>query len=185
MKEVPAALEDAAALTGGEALQAATLGGEMGALVDALRVRPAPPALVARGLDGWRPLETVTGQTVWLGRALEIPRPQSNAEPDMASADAADLLPLWDRAYLAWSERAGHVGADQLCTTTALTPLRALLVLESEQDYARFGLAAQEPASDPGHTREQGTAGGEQDKNVWILGVLKANEGSHIRIHLR
>ena len=47
--DVPPALADAAALTGGEALRAATLDGELGALVDALRARPSPPTLAARG----------------------------------------------------------------------------------------------------------------------------------------
>ena len=58
--DVPASLEDAAALTGGEALRAATLGTILGALLDALQARPSPPTLAARGLD-WRALETVTG----------------------------------------------------------------------------------------------------------------------------
>ena len=140
--DVPPALADAAALTGGEALRAATLDGELGALVDALRARPSPPTLAARGLD-WRALETVTGQTVWVGRALEDPRPPTEAEPAVASADATDLLPLWDRARLAWSEHSDHADADR-STTTALTPLRALLVLESEYDYKRFGLAGED-----------------------------------------
>jgi TonB family protein len=140
--DVPPSLADAAALTGGVALRAATLDGELGALVDALSARPSPPTLAARGLD-WRALETVTGQTVWVGRALEVPRPPVDAEPAVGSADAADLMPLWDRARLAWSEHSDHADADR-STTTALTPLRALLVLESEYDYKRFGLAVQD-----------------------------------------
>ena len=134
--DVPAAVTDAAALTGGEALPAATLGDELQALVAALRARPAPPALAARGLE-WHALETVTGQTVWVGRALEIPTPQTNGEPGITAANPTELLPLWDRAQLTWSEHAADRSA-----TTALTPLRALLVLESEQDYVRYGLAA-------------------------------------------
>jgi TonB family protein len=137
--DVPPALGDAAALTGGEALPAATLDGERGALLGALTARPPLPALAARGLD-WRALETVTGQTVWVGRSLEVPRTPADAAPDIGSAEAADLLPLWDRARLAWSEHSDHGDADR-STTTALTPLRALLVLETEYDYKRFGLA--------------------------------------------
>jgi TonB family protein len=140
--DVPPALADAAALTGGEALRAAALDGQPGALVAALRARPSPPTLSARGLD-WRVLETVTGQTIWVGRALEIPRSPGETEPTIASADAADLLPLWDRARLAWSEHGDHADADR-STTTALTPLRALLVLETEYDYKRFGLAVED-----------------------------------------
>jgi TonB family protein len=137
--DVPPALADAAALTGGEALRAAALEGELGALVAALGARPSPPALAARGVD-WRALDTVTGQTVWMGRALEVPRSPAAKPPEIGSADAADLLPLWDRARLAWSENADHDDADR-SRTTALTPLRALLVLETEYDYKRFGLA--------------------------------------------
>jgi TonB family protein len=151
--DLPPALADAAALTGGEALQTATLDGALGALRDALRARPSPPPLVARGLD-WRALETVTGQTVWVGRALEVPRPSGGAEPDVGSADAADLRPLWDRARLAWSEHSDHAEADR-STTTALTPLRALLVLETEYDYKRFGLAVAD--SSPQRAGDGGT----------------------------
>ena len=97
---------------------------------------------MARGLD-WRALETVTGETVWVGRALEVPRPPAEAQLDVGTADAEDLLPLWDRARLAWSEHGDHADADR-STTTALTPLRALLVLETEYDYKRFGLAVQD-----------------------------------------
>ena len=140
--DVPPALADAAALTGGEALQAAALESELRTLVGALRARPSPPALSARGLD-WRALETVTGQTVWVGRALEVPRSQGEAEAPIGSADAADLMPLWDRARLAWSDHSDHADADR-STTTALTPLRALLVLETDDDYKRFGLAVQD-----------------------------------------
>jgi hypothetical protein len=140
--DVPPALADAAALTGGESLRAVALDGQLGTLVAALRARPSPPALSARGLD-WRVLETVTGQTVWVGRALEVPRSPGEAEPAIAAADPADLLPLWDRARLAWSEHSDHADADR-STTTALTPLRALLVLETEYDYKRFGLAVED-----------------------------------------
>ena len=145
--DVPPALADAAALTGGVALAAATLDGELGPLIDALRARPSPPTLAARGLD-WRALETVTGQTVWVGRALEVPRPPAEAEPAVGSAEATDLMPLWDRARLAWSEHGDHADADR-STTTALTPLRALLVLETEYDYRRFGLAVPDGSQRP------------------------------------
>ena len=145
--DVPPALADAAALTGGEALRAETLDGDLGALIDALRARPSPPTLLARGLD-WRALETVTGKTVWVGRALEVPRPPAEAQTEIASADAADLLPLWDRARLAWSEHSDKADADR-STTAALTPLRALLVLETEYDYRRFGLAVPDGSPRP------------------------------------
>jgi hypothetical protein len=145
--DVPPALADAAALTGGEALRAETLDGDLGALIDALRARPSPPTLLARGLD-WRALETVTGKTVWVGCALEVPRPPAEAQTEIASADAADLLPLWDRARLAWSEHSDQADADR-STTAALTPLRALLVLETEYDYRRFGLAVPDGSPRP------------------------------------
>src|SRR6185503_18609020 len=59
------------------------------------------------------------------------------------------------RARLAWSERGGAVRATtDRGSTTALTPLRALLVLETEQDYARFGLKLPDPAAVPTQAAE-------------------------------
>ena len=52
--DVPPALADAAALTGGEALRAATLDGELQILVDALRARPSPPPSWRAGSTGAR-----------------------------------------------------------------------------------------------------------------------------------
>ena len=52
--DVPPALADAAALTGGEALRAATLDGELQILVGALRARPSPPPSWRAGSTGAR-----------------------------------------------------------------------------------------------------------------------------------
>jgi hypothetical protein len=154
--EVRPSLGDAAALTGGEALSARELDDGLGALVDALRLQPDRPVLSARGAGDWRALETITGQTVWLGRALEAPLPPGGAA--VASGAAADLLALWDRARLAWFDRDARPSAD-LTMPSVLTPLRSLLVLETEQDYARFGLAAEEGGRGRSHRGEEGKMG--------------------------
>ena len=133
-------LADAAAIFGGVALGSGTIARTMPELVAALRPWPQPPVLAARGLDGWRPLETSDGGTVWVGRALEGPRLAAN-EPPAATADATDLLALWDRGRLSWSER-GMKGQGRGGDRVALAPLRALLVLENAGEYARYGLAA-------------------------------------------
>jgi TonB family protein len=167
--EIPAPLADAAALTGGEVLDVAALGREVAPLVAALRARPSPPALAARGVD-WHPLETVTGETVWMGRALEIPGAAAGG-PAIAVADAADLVPLWDRARLAWSEHADRADRSR---TTALTPLRALLVLETEYEYKRFGLFAPEEQRDVAATGSRDSAVGRDAAGV--LGALVGNQ---------
>jgi TonB family protein len=168
--EIPAPLADAAALTGGEVLSTEALAGELPALLAALAPCPSPPALAARGVE-WHPLESGTGETVWVGRALEIPGATASDRPDVVWADTADLLPLWDRARLAWSEHADR--ADHTATR-ALTPLRALLVLETEYEYKRFGLFA------PGEQREVSAVGG-TDSAVGtnaadVLGGLVGNQ---------
>ncbi|HLK88280.1 MAG TPA: TonB family protein [Polyangia bacterium] len=168
--EIPRPLADAAALTGGEVLGAEALGGDLASLVAALQARPSPPTLAARGVD-WHPLETATGETVWMGRALEIPRAPGSDRPDAAIAEAIDLVPLWDRARLAWSE---HADRAERTATTALTPLRALLVLETEYDYKRFGLFAREEQRDGSASGARDTAVGNDAADV--LGGLVGNQ---------
>jgi TonB family protein len=114
-----------------------------------------PPDITARGAGDFYPLPTITGQLVWIGRALEAPRPVDGGAGESAPpAEAAplDLGPLWRRARLDWPGRAGDTPSAE---PDVLTPSTALLVLESEQDYARFGLKAPEP----GAVDRQGTLG--------------------------
>jgi hypothetical protein len=145
--QVPRWLADAVALTGGEAARDDALEEQLPALLDALRPRPEPPALGLRGARDWHALETVTGQMAWIGRALAAPPPSAaQAAAGATPALMTDLLALWDRARLAvWNPHALTSAA----SATALTPLRALLVLEREQDYAAFGLAAPGPDAPP------------------------------------
>jgi TonB family protein len=137
---------DAAALTGGQAIAAPLDAEGLAVLLRALGPRPTRPAVALRGVDDWRPLETIAGQPVWIGRALG-----AAAAPDAGAAvpvegDAGDLLALWDRDRLVWFD--GGRGRTERTPPAALTPLRALLVLESEQDYVRHGLAVPEPIAD-------------------------------------
>jgi TonB family protein len=150
----PDPLADAAAVTGGVALEAGTIAATMPELLAALRPRPPRPALEARGLDGWRPLETSDGGTVWVGRALDGPAAANGPSP--GAAEPGDLLALWDRARLSWSERGNQARAGS-GDRAALAPLRALLVLENDAEYARYGLAA--PVAFAEAVNEAGKAG--------------------------
>jgi TonB family protein len=138
----PPALLRAAAETGGEAIDAAAFDDSLPGLVDALRPHPAQPALDGRGDGEWHRLRTVTGDNVWIGRALDpqTPAGDETARVDAGSPLAADLASLWDRARLEWHDRDAADEAPKV-----LTPVTSLLVLETEQDYQRFGLAVPEP----------------------------------------
>lgn len=137
----PEPLADAAAMTGGVVLEAGTIAATAPELVAALRPWAPRPALEARGLDGWRPLETSDGGTVWVGRAFEGP-PRAGNAPPAATAEPSDLVALWDRARLSWSERGTEGRRGSGHDHAALAPLRALLVLENDAEYARYGLSA-------------------------------------------
>jgi hypothetical protein len=139
-EQVPRSLADAAALSGGDVLPSDFATGSTTALVrEALAARPPPPAYVARGIDRWWPLRTATGGTVWLARTLEPPHSRDTAPIAVGEADAADLLALWDRARIATRDAEPRATANRVAAA-ALTPLRALLVLETDADYHVFGL---------------------------------------------
>ena len=89
-------------------------------------------------------LRTVTGGAVWIGRALdcEIPADAETARADAGSPLAIDLASLWDRARLEWHDRDA---ADEVAKV--VTPVTSLLVLETEQDYRRFGLDVPQPVA--------------------------------------
>lgn len=153
-------LAETASLTGGEILPAEASNESLPALLAALKPRPAPPTTELRGALPWHPLTTITGQTVWLARALEGPGPAAGDGGPGTAARFTDLLALWDRARLPFRER----GSDAT-VATALTPTRALLVLESAQDYRRFGIAPPQ-------------AGGAPPEPQGILGRLVPYKGS-------
>ena len=141
---VPAALLRAAGETGGEAIALHDFEESRPVLVDALRPRAGRPTIDTRGDGEWHLLRTVTGEAVWLGRALD---PQTPAGVETARADAgsplaADLASLWDRARLEWNDRDGSDDSARV-----LTPVTSLLVLETEQDYRRFGLEVPQPVA--------------------------------------
>lgn len=185
--DVPSSLARAAAETGGEAIAPDAFDDSWSVLVDALRPQPPRPALDTRGEGEWHILRTVTGDAVWIGRALD---PQIAADAGTARAEAgsqlaADLSSLWERARLEWHDRDA---ADEVARV--VTPVTSLLVLETEQDYRRFGLDVPQPAvveqgpRSPGHhglagprddadpRRAQGGAE-EQARNAGVLGLLK------------
>jgi len=167
--EVPRRLGQAAEQTGGEALAAGAFDESRVFLVDALRARPTRPALDARGEGEWHVLRTVTGGAVWIGRTLGAvgAAGAETARADAGSIQAAELAALWQRARLEWHDRDG---GDPVANV--LTPVTSLLVLETEQDYRRFGLAVPEPiAMEPaaGGTLHQAQ---QQAKNAGILGLL-------------
>ena len=207
--EVPRPLAGAAAETGGQAIAMRAFDESLPFLPDALRPRPGHPSLDARGEGEWHVLRTVTGDAVWIGRALDMEIPGDAAETARAEAGsplAIDLASLWDRARLEWRDRDAR---DEVAKV--VTPVTSLLVLETEQDYRRFGLDVPQPV-----TMAQGTSGrrhkGEEGKmgkktsanreglygldgpkdnadphlaqemarNAGTLGLLKQSEGAHI-----
>jgi hypothetical protein len=149
----PAALARAAIDTGGESVALGAFGSSRTLLVDALRPRPGQPLLDARSDGEWHLLRTITGGAVWMGRTLA-----ADAAPDAGTTRAeagsplaADLASLWDRARLEWHDRDG---TEEIARV--LTPVTSLLVLETEQDYQRFGLAVPAPVA----MEQQGPRGG-------------------------
>ena len=155
----PAPLARATAETGGEAIALRAFDESLPFLADALRPRPDHPALDARGEGEWHVLRTVTGGAVWIGRALErqIPADAETARADAGSPLATDLASLWDRARLEWHDRDA---ADEVAKV--VTPVTSLLVLETEQDYRRFGLDVPQPiamAAGRGGQAPQGRGG--------------------------
>jgi len=169
--DLPLPLARAVAETGGEAIALRALDDESWpVLVDALRPRPPHPAVDARGDGEWHLLRTVTGGAVWIGRALDpqIPTDADTARAEAASPLAADLASLWDRARLEWHDRDA---ADDVAKV--LTPVTSLLVLETEQDYRRFGLDVPQPVAlqQPGargrrHKGEEGKMGKTMGRNT-------------------
>jgi TonB family protein len=171
---MPRVLARAVAETGGEAIDALAYEDSLPALVDALRPHPANPALDARGDGEWHRLRTVTGDSVWIGRALDpqTPAGDETARADAGSPLAADLASLWDRARLEWHDRDA---ADEV--PSVLTPVTSLLVLETEQDYRRFGLAVPQPvAMEQGGQGSRGARHKGEEGNVGKMG--KRTEGS-------
>ena len=174
--EVPRPLAGAAAETGGEAITARTFDESLPLLPDALRPRPRHPTLDARGEGEWHVLRTVNGGAVWIGRApdMEIPADAETARAEAGSPLAIDLVSLWDRARLEWRN---PDAADEVAQV--LTPLTSLLVLETEQDYRRFGLDVPQPIAmaqgAPGrrHKGEEGKMGKTTSANKEGLYGLK------------
>ena len=160
--EVPRPLAGAVAETGGEAITVQTFDESLPFLPDALRPRPGHPALDARGEGEWHVLRTVTGDAVWIGRGLdmEIPADAETARAEEGSPLAIDLASLWDRARLEWRDRDADAEVAKV-----VTPATSLLVLETEQDYRRFGLdvpqrvAMAQGASGRRHKGEEGKMG--------------------------
>ena len=177
---VPAALERAALDTGGEAIALVVdaFQDSRAQLVDALRPRPSQPALDARGDGEWHLLRTITGGAVWMGRTLatETTADGATAQADAGSPLAVDIGALWDRARLEWHDRDATEEVAKV-----LTPLKSLLVLETEQDYRRFGLEVPAPVA----LRPSGDSPGphfaeEQARNAGILGVLKTSDNAQM-----
>ena len=142
-RAVPRPLAAATVETGGVATSAAAVAESLAPLVDALRPRPENGAMDAGGGGEWHTLRTVLGEPVWIGRALDAPAASDagTIRADATSRLAADSAALWDRARLEWLD---HEAADGVAS--ALTPATSLLVLETDEDYKRFGLAVPYPA---------------------------------------
>jgi TonB family protein len=130
---LPWPLADAAALTGGEAIAAPVDADGLAALLRALGPPPSRPLLALRGIEDWRRLETTSGQALWIGRALGAAPALDAGVTVPVDGDAADLLALWDRARLPWFDAVRRPRVERT-SPAALTPTRALLVLEGGKD---------------------------------------------------
>ena len=107
---MPPPLARAAAETGGEAIALGAFDESLPLLVDALRPRPDLPRSTRAARANGTCLRTVTGDAVWIGRALESETPAGGetARADAGSPLSADLASLWDRARLEWHDRDGR-----------------------------------------------------------------------------
>jgi TonB family protein len=164
----PAALARAAVDTGGESIALGTFEDSRALLVDALRPRPGQSVLDARSDGEWHLLRTITGGAVWMGRTLgaDVLPDAGIIRADAGSPLAADLASLWDRARLEWHDRDA---TEEIARV--LTPVTSLLVLETEQDYRRFGLAVPAPVA----MEEQGPRGARhkgEEGHVGLYGGL-------------
>ena len=80
--DLPPSVALAAVRSGGVTIVARAFTDTLPALVEALRPLPAPPTVDARGAGDWYTLPTITGELIWIGRALEAPR---SADGDKAA----------------------------------------------------------------------------------------------------
>jgi hypothetical protein len=127
------ALADVAVVSGGGAVEPEALADELAHA----RWQSAPPTPAAiETISGWLPLETVTREMRWIAR---LPA----AAPGAAAVGSPqDLGALAARARLDPKGPAGAVDAE---AQPVLGPFVSALVLESEGDYARFGLPVPAP----------------------------------------
>ena len=130
---LPGPLADAAALTGGEASAAPLDPDGLATLLRALGPPPSRPSLALRGIEDWRRIQTAAGQAIWIGRALGAASALDAGASVPVDGDAADLLALWDRARLPWFDAIRRPRVERT-SPVALTPTRALLVLENGND---------------------------------------------------
>jgi hypothetical protein len=147
-----APMVDAAALTGGQALPwTTTAAGRIAALLER-----GLPEMTVENAERYFPLDTVTGETRWLARFV------GSAPERLARAPVRDLDALWARAHIAGSMgRDGEEGVRH----RVVTPLTSLLVLESPEEYARWGIP--EPAPQP--TAQ--LAAGNVQRSAGLLGL--------------
>ncbi len=177
-------LADASWLSGGRVMS--TDRPEFREVMRALASAP-PRADAPAPIDGWFPLETVTGEVVWIGR-------QTGQAPARAGkADGRDLSALWARSrFTLTPERRDRKEPEQEEVEAApelrvLTPLSSLLVLESEAEFRRFGirrdaieikrydLERDPPDQTAARARSEAR---QQAAEAGVLGVLRAQDGS-------
>jgi TonB family protein len=122
-------IADAAWLSGGRPFSS---GEVRGPTLRAVLTRPrAAPAQAFEKVEGWSPLETVTGELTWVGRFV------GESPAQAARGEARHLEALWARGRAVGS--ASQVD-DLGRAHKVLTPLTSILVLEKDSDYTRWGL---------------------------------------------
>ena len=176
---VPAALERAALDTGGETIALVVDGSRIRARSSSMRfgrARASPPSTRAATASGTCSARSPAAPSGWDARWERRPR-----------RTARRRTPA--RRWPSISARCGIARASNgtIATSTeeiakVLTPSTSLLVLETEQDYRRFGLEVPEAGRE---CRPSGDSPGpqfaeEQARNAGVLGVLKTSDDAQM-----
>jgi hypothetical protein len=145
-QDLPAPISDAAWVSGGRAANAT----ELSSIVAELCAKAANQKPALAGIDRWYPLRKITGEFVWVGKYLgEMP----------AGAELGELRELEVLFARAASRPRAHE-ADPGEKHRVLTPLTSILALETDADYARFGLQRETPGRIGAVLPEQRTIAG-------------------------
>ncbi len=163
-QEIAQPIADAAWLTGGGAVRAGSVA-ELLPIVLVVQRHDRTCTHGAECASSRFPLLTVLGDVRWIGRALVDP-------PGASAAPASDLSALWRRA------RSTYEPSEAFEPQGVLSPLTSMLVLESEADYQRWGIAVPlgGDAFGPGAVGNGGRGGGGSGARLGARGGSKRGD---------